>query len=464
MSNGGEALILSIEHNGVLVDACGLSGEQKQANIFPAHPSGMQLSRNRWLLLIATRGVRQHDDDHSIVYQLRADTPDGTLLREGFLQQTCSDWDPFQDGSSYVCLLRHAMGFGIPKGALIKGKPAQNANRFAAIWCRSAAGVLDSATGLYTYNPELERKTLEVVWCQFRLNDTDDDIEILRKPEKMRQNGYASGTAFCHAEQAGFMIANLVPPVPFNDNCCEWISAMHSGIGIMVVKFRYDDRTGIYEWVETGPARLGNEQFALSEPTLARGDDAWIIGVRVRYINPQQVPDWAGDRARDRGHTGWIKVEDPFREMPFPKIVEDPHREAPMTIYRCADGVIRLFSGDLKKSPYGQRRDPIYCWDVNTDDFSVSNRRVVFDSVKAGVFPDDPKLPRCTSFACVFPHGGGAAQTVAHRVMCYRYLPEMDPGNPPISPEQMLAHGIYYASIRYQNEYPPFWHFTEKSN
>lgn len=453
-------MIASIEPQGALIRECSLDGERKRDNVFPAHPAGIQLSARRWLLLCATRGLRQHDDDRSIIYQLRADAPDGRLLREGMLQQGRSDWDPFNDGSAYVCLLRHAMGFGVPKGALLDGRPAPHGNVFAAVWSRSAAGRLDPATGLFAIDPRLEARTIEAVWCQFRLNDAEDDIDILRPPEKLRQKGYETGPAFCSQEKAVSMIAGLVPPVPFNADGTEWAGTYHFSTGIAAVKYRFNAAAGLYEWIETGPARTGTEEFALSEPTLARGNGDWIVGVRVRHNDPNRAPDWSGSRYRDRGHTGWIKVADPFQEMPFPRIVQSPDRQGPMTIYRCADGVLRLFSGDFTHSPYKARRDPLYCWDVNTDDFSVSHPHVIIDTVKAGIFPDDPKLQRSTCFGFLFPHAGGDTQYVAHRVMCFRYLPGMDPTQPPLTPEQLDKFGVYYARIRYTREYPPTWRFT----
>jgi hypothetical protein len=453
-------MIVSITPQGPLIRECGLDGERKRENVFPAHPAGIQVSRDRWLLFCATRTLRQHDDDHSIVYQLRADAPDGRLLREGFLQRTRSDWDPFGDGSACVCLLRHAMGFGVPKGAVLNGRPAPNANVFAAVWSRSAAGRLDPRTGLYAIDPGLETRTIEAVWCQFRLNDAEDDIEILQPPRKLRQKGYENGPSFCSHETASFMVASLVPAVAFNAECTEWAATQEMSVGIAALKYRFNAAAGLYEWVETGPAQASTAEFSLREPTLARVKDDWIVGVRPRWIAPTATADWYGSLARDRGHTGWIKVENPFREMPFPAIVRDPHREAPMTIHHCADGVLRLFSGDLANSPYKARRDPLYCWDVNTDDFSVSNRHVLFDTVKAGVFPDDPKLQRSTCFGFVFPHAGGDTQLVAHRVMCFRYLPGMDAGNPPITAEQLDRFGVYYERLQYTEEYPPAWRFA----
>jgi hypothetical protein len=453
-------MITSIEPQGVLVKDCSLPGEDKADDVFPAHPCTLQLSRDRWLLLYATRSVGCHDHDHSIVYQLRADAPVGRVLREGFLRQTTNDWDPFGDGSRYVCLLRHPMGFGVPKGALIGGQPAPNANLFVAEWTRSAAGTLDAKTQIYDYDPKLERSTLHSEWCQFRLNEKGDDIEILQAPQMMRQRGYEAPGSFCSEKAATFMVHSLVPPVPFNDHCTEWAETNHLSSGIAAIKFRFNSETNLYEWVETGPPIGEVEGFEISEGVLARHKDQWIIGVRPRIILEGNTPDWAGVKARDRGHTGWIKTDDPFAPLPPVKVVQSPHREAPWTLFRCADGVLRMFSGEFKNSPYGQRRDPLYTWDVDTTDFSVSNERVVFDSVQAGVFPDDA-MPRSTCFANLMPHAGGNVQYVSHRVLCFRYLAGVVPGEPALTPEQLDKFGLYYSKITYDADCAATWDFPE---
>jgi hypothetical protein len=418
----------------------------------------LQLSRNRWLLLYATRSIGCQDHAHSIVYQVRADSPVGQVLKEGFIQQTSNDWDPFEDGSSYVCLLRHPMGFGVPKGALVGGKTAPNANLFVAEWTRSAAGRLDPVTGTYAYDAPLERSTLRSEWCQFRLNDSEDDIDIVQPPQMLRQKGYEATGPFCEHEDATFMIHSLVPPVPFNNDCTEWVETNHLSTGISAIKFRFNSATQLYEWTQTGPPINQADGFELSEGVLARHEDEWIVGVRPRIILPQVQPDWAGGKARDRGHTGWIKTEDPFGQMLSPTIVQSPHREAPMTIFECPDQTLRLFSGEFRHSPYKQRRDPLYVWDVDTTDFSVSDERVVFDSIKTGAFPDD-KMLRSTCFANLMPHAGGDTQYVTHRVLCFRYLEGVEPGEPALTSQQLSKFGLYYSKITYDRDYAATWRF-----
>ena len=121
------------------------------------------------------------------------------------------------------------------------------------------------------------------------MNAREDDIEVLQPPRKMRQAGYEQGSAFCSEEKAGFAIAGLVSPVPFKGDFTEWATTMQFGTGIAALKFRFNPRAGLYEWVETGPSRVGNEEFVLSEPTMARVDGAWLIAVRPRHLDPARA-------------------------------------------------------------------------------------------------------------------------------------------------------------------------------
>jgi hypothetical protein len=158
---------------------------------------------------------------------------------------------------------------------------------------------------------------------------------------------------------------------------------------------------------------------------------------------------------------GWARTSDPFSgelRMVYPP---EPLTRAPLTVYRCPDGVLRLFGGDADASPYGATRNPLYMWDIDPDDgFAASNRRVVFDTFKAGVriakdhgpMIDMPKL---------LPHTGGRAQLLAHRVRScslFNNDPESGPVRP-MTPDDFDANAIYYARVHYAEEWPGTWAF-----
>ena len=44
-------MIERITQMGILIGECSLPGETKADDVFPAHPNGIQVSKDRWLLL-----------------------------------------------------------------------------------------------------------------------------------------------------------------------------------------------------------------------------------------------------------------------------------------------------------------------------------------------------------------------------------------------------------------------------
>ena len=129
--------------------------------------NGIQVSRDRWLIVYATRRFRGNDDDASIVFQVRKDAPDGDLIKEGMLVPSHDEWDPLGDGSRHVKQHGHPVAFGVPRGARIAGKPAPSANVFVLKW-RQVARVLDHERN-YLENeiahPELRARTHTVEWA-----------------------------------------------------------------------------------------------------------------------------------------------------------------------------------------------------------------------------------------------------------------------------------------------------------
>src|SRR2546430_2031667 len=127
--------IESLQHLGEYIHECTLPGETRHDDVVPRHANAIQLGRARWLVIYSTHGYRGVDDERSIVYQVRRDAPDGEVLKEGFLARGQPNWlppgvKPPPEGKSYYKQHGHMVAFGVPKGALIGGKPAPNANLF----------------------------------------------------------------------------------------------------------------------------------------------------------------------------------------------------------------------------------------------------------------------------------------------------------------------------------------------
>jgi hypothetical protein len=430
----------TIEPGGMLIRECTLPGERRHNDVVPRHAVCIQAARERWVIVYTTHGYRGVDDERSVIYQVRRDAPDGTLLKEGFLARADADWKPegvppAPEGKAYFKQHGHAVAFGVPKGAVIDGKPAPNGNLFVAQW-RVLGRVLVKREDRLEHartSPELSAKTQDVEWAQFRLNDREDDIEIVQAADKLRQAGgwrlpAPMNQSFC-------------PPVPFTDAADEWVGCNHFDRGrLAVLRFRFDPETAKYAWVQLSTfIDAGNRP--VSEASMLRTADGWLVS------------------ARSTGAVVWFKAKDPFGEWSPPTLTPEPVLSAPHTTFRCADGVIRLFAGDSGASPQRFDRDPLYVWDVShRDRLSVTNRRVVFDSIEQKLAMRRAVRPRI-DFCELFPLHR-QVQIAAYSVTPRAYnFPYEGMAIPAVTDEDRAASGLYFSRIRYAAEVPLAWKF-----
>jgi len=447
-----------IEHKGKFLHECGLQGEGRDCGVYPAHPNGIQLSKDRFLILYSTRAYRGDDDEKSGVYQVRADAFDGPLLKEGWICRTRDDWDLFGDGKKYVRQHGHPTAFGLPKGAIVNGRRQAHENLFAVLW-RVEARWIDPETGFMAYvqdNPELTRRSRTSEWMQFRLNDAGDDIEILQPPSPLRQAGYENGLAFCQHEAARSIVANFVQPVAYNAAATEWVhadtlyipgpggSTNHESIQVHVegavvpLRFRYDPDTHRYQWVETGPP-LGGFGRGLFEGSIIpyRGD--WVV--MARRVQGDAV--------------AFGRTNDLFGDSIPMALAKDQPNRVPIMAYMCPDGILRRTGGIPGLCAHANGRNPLYIMDIDPENgFEYRNPRVVFDANHAGV----PIPQVIVDFGKLLPHSGGKTQWILHRL---RSPMLNDPNRPErkLTAPEIEASGIYAAKIHYQEEWPGVWSF-----
>ena len=457
--------IVNIQHNGVLVGECRQERERRVNQTVPAHPNGIPVSRKRWLLVYATRRFRGNDDDCSIVYQLRADHPDGELIREGMLARSTEDWRPHgtPEGVSYKKEHRSPAAFGLPKGACIGGREPPHSNVFAIRWgtvARSYQQGIDYVEGTAP-DPDMVRNTQSVEWIQVKLNEAEDDIVPIVPVQPLRQLGYESGPMFCSIPDVQCHNSGRKQAVPYSDDCGEWVECMHFDDGrSAAIKYRYSPEAGRYEWVETGPIIVTRE--GLSEAgQLVRIPGGWVAGGVTTGIE--------GHVWRGRGLI-WLRLEDPFssNHNSEPILASEPATRSPANFYYCADGVLRCFAGEGSSSPYGNERDPLYCWDIDPDDgFRAGNRRMIYDSVRAGlsIRPEArPKIDMCK----LLPFQG-TRQYLVHRVSVTSMQQEHAHTQPnfwifpPINEAEKECCAIYYATISYDEVEPLPWSYSGDS-
>lgn len=439
----------SIEHRGRLIAECSLAGERRSDDIVPAHPNGIQASKNRWLLVYASRGFRGVDDDRSLIYQLRHGSPEGSLVKEGRLVATLDDWDPLLEGKRYVKQHGHPVLFGVPLGARVRGKPAASAGVFVLKW-RQTARFLDHAKKELVKGPEdeaIRARTQTVGWLQFRLNDREDDVEILQTARLLRQRGYETGTAFCSAPGVTRINQTYTQAVPFSADGSAWADVNYFDNGrAAALKYVFNPRAGLYEWRETGPFLFG-DQRPVTEPSLARWKDGWVVAARV-----------------ERRGILWTRTPDPFASPGETLWVETPPSPSPRTAYLCPDGVLRLLTNDPARSPTKQMRDPLYLFDVDPGQgFRVTGARVVFDASAAGL-PLRRAASPMIDMAKLLPHGGGRVQYLLHRVIVQSHNHpyrggdgDVRPEIPIINAQEKAAAGIYCAKLTYRDPHPGVW-------
>jgi hypothetical protein len=448
--------IISIENKGMLFPECTLPGETRADDVAPGQAVCAQAARNRWILIYQTRSWRGVDDERSIIYQIRKDAPDGPMLKEGFISRSINDWDPLHDGSKVIRQHGHPVICGVPQGALIDGKPARNANLFVIRWRVVGINYDPVKKQLIRDKGVLMAKTQGVEWAQVRLNDEENDLVIVQPSQPFRQKGFETGPAICSA-QIGWMNQAFVPPVPFNRDCTQWANVDHFDEGrIAAIKLTFNPGKGLYEWTETGPL-TGNKKEALSEASLARAGDRWVVAARSGgHVE-------GGPPAHFSGGISWAQTADPFKEMPTPLSQPQPATNAPITAFTCADGVLRTFTGDLNASPYHYGRNPLYGWDVTVkpDGFSFTNRQEIFDTFKAGLKFRKAVSPRI-DFALLFPPHG-KTQILNYRVAprAYNFPYANRNGIPALKADEKPFCGIYYSVITYREVQAEPWTFAE---
>jgi hypothetical protein len=436
-------LILDIQHLGCFIDECPIAGETRADGVFPAHPNGCRLNHNRFLIVYATRGLDATDDDRSIVAQVRADSYDGPVLREILLARSIPDWDPLAAGSTIRRQFGHPIVFGVPRGAIIDGRPATSENVFVIKWRITAFSPhrkpLPSDLGFWRQH---------VQWTQVRLNAAGDDLEIIEPTTLMRQVGYESGPSYCRHENAGHLNQGFVQPVALDQGATQWAEPCSFEAGVGVCVYRFDQTLGVYRWTDVGPL-MGSEVPTEFEASLLPYGQDWLLASRL-------VSD-------PRNRIAWRRLADPLHDAPPATYPEDRANNAPITAYACPDGVVRTLGGDPSVSPYRNGRDPLYLWDIDPDKgFLSCNRRVVFDCAASGIGISLKHVPRI-DMAKLLPHTGGRQQWIVHRVRS-KATNAPSPTGVAITPEEFRASGIYAAKVTYDQPYADPWNVPTQTS
>ncbi len=449
-------MLKRIQYRGGIITDTGVPGERKAEGILPAHANGsLQVSRDRWLSFFATLDPGGWDSVRSIVFQLRADAPDGDVVREGLVSRFVSGWDPLDEGIRLRKVNGMPMAFGVPKGARRNGQVMSNQNAFVVKWYRYGmleqdGRLLNSQThrDLWPEGSTYKRSLLRIEWMQFRLNDSEDDIEITGPPGTLRQSGYESDQEFCSLGPGHFMNHAMTPPVAADPSCTTWVECDTFGADpdhpnathgqVAPVEYTWNGETGLYEWSRTGPL-TGIPGRVIGETSISRFDGSWVAAART---------------FDGKGETVWFRTEEPFRGLGEPVI--RPGSVCPRHSFRCADGVLRLFINDRNGSPHGDGRNPLYVFEVDPVTLEYSNPETVVDLRAEG-------LPFNTPFADMSklcPNQGNR-QLLFFRTIDRQHTADLQPGEAPLGDPALRAAGIHYAELVYEGKIADPWCFEE---
>ena len=446
---GAELAEPRIIYKGAFIADLSIPGEQKKDWVQPSHPFCWQLSRDRWLWVFQTRAFEGIDTERGICYQIRRDRPDGPVIREQLLVPFRDDWDALGDGKLYWKTHGHPKVFGVPKGALgADGSVFAHHNHFVLAYYRKARAVIDGKVLDPHADPALEN-TQKLEWLQFRLNDADDDIGLLTEPTVLRQKGFETGEAICSLGSIGRLNHWAHAAEPLDDSLTRWLDTPHFYDGIAAIEYRFNPDTNLYEWVRTGVRQKSEPgKGKMFEGSINRVGDQWILCVRNRG---HVLSGFRGSC------TAWYRTDDPFAGFGKPIYAPIPSSYCPRVAHLMPDGVLRIFSGDFAASPHRQKRDPLFCWDVDPKTFAASNPRTILDG-RQNLGMELPMI----GFAKLSPvHNNRQILTFRVTTLNHRFETERYPA---VTEHDLAQSGAHYCVIRYPKGVAKnTWRFNDPS-
>jgi hypothetical protein len=451
---------LKVRYLGPLITNTTVPGERKSDGVIPGHPGSgaLRVAEDRWVIFFATLDLAGSDCNRSILYQLRADAPDGPMLREGVIDRSSEDWDPLGRGDRFVKSCGMPIAFGVPLGATRASKPMPNANVFVVKWYRWA----HLRQGDEILNPShsrdrwaeglaVKQRTLRVEWMQFRLNHNRDDIQPLTEPTVLRQKGYEKGEAFCSLGPNIHMNHAMKAPVAEDASCRTWVSCdtltpynngyMDHG-EVAPVRFTFDPGSGLYQWTDTGRA-IKLPGRVIGEASVNRISDQYVVSLRCF--------DYSGRSSE----TVWIKTDDLFGAWGKPTFSTAP--SVPRTSFTCGDDVLRLFCNasdpDYRISKEDSRA-VLGCWDVDPETLGLNRPRVLLDSRKMGWGFNDPVV----DMAKLCPPQG-RRQLLLFRVVDRSYTAKTG-AIPSVKADAFAISGIHAVELTLPRPAAPEWTFS----
>jgi hypothetical protein len=451
-------MLSTIDYRGILIQDTGIAGERRADHAVPNVAAVARLSRDRWLVACNTVDDRGCDANRGITWELRADTPDGPVVRRGVFLRPDDHLDPLRTGRRFWRGYSTPRLFGVPKGAMQCGVPRSNANAFVLTWSSKvranvAGRLIEPTPGSgwpSDFAPDVFHATRQAIptWregLQFRLSEREDDLDITVPRYWLRQRG---DEAFC-AHGPGIASEPWCQPVREDDGAFSWLETVslqpqeyvgpQDASRFTTLRHTWNSEMQRYAWTDTGAVHVLPGMRA-GEPSLVRlAADDWIIAIRCFSHG---------------GQTLWYRLRDPLGDFGPGTAVVDAYSQR--VALRGADGGLYLLINNLALSPYGHKRNPLFCFAVDPDGFAYHDRRVVFDACAAGLPIDNPFVDHVAVLPPVGPRQGLPLRVID---LCQVWNP--GPDTPPLSPASTAATGVHYAELVYDRVEKDEWEFAE---
>ena len=423
-------MIRNISYNGFFVDEPTIRGEQKSDGRCPNYAQGIQLSARRWLLVYDTVHAGGRDCWFSIFYRLLDGGPDGKVIAEERLFAP-TPFDTDTDGAVLALSYGEPIVFGVAKGATHGGQALPHANHFVLTWIQVPIRLL--ANGDSEHLPMGHSRIAEYArmintyHLQFRLNDAEDALEITQPPERLtdptgrikRFNGWTQ-------------------PLPANPEASSWLDSVtvaqdldsinfagHNGFA--VIQYDFEPARGLYQWRVTGDVGQPPANTTISETNLAVLPSGDFV-LAVRSFQPH-------------GNTLWYRTSDPFSGFGEPTLAPDTSGQR--YVWMCPDGELRIFNNRQDMTPYGDYRNPLYCFCVDPETFAYRDRAVVLDTRMLELPIPNPFVDHMHLYAPV-----GDRQVASIRVITKANVWRSD-DEPAIDAATWQAVGSHKVSIEY---------------
>ena len=430
---------IQFTYKGPFITESDLPGESKRDFAIPNYATGTQLSHNRWLIVYDTVDCRGADFWRSVMYQIRAEAPDGRIVKSGFIAKLEEIDSPFKD--RYACW----KGYG---NANVLGVPCPAPGMKAS----PAAGVV-----AITYNARIELMVDgRLVQCLPTLCpnwpkdvSADEWFEALARmgsPRLMRQYRFdpakdeivpVSPAEPCPASQSIRLnhalqgMINWGNPVQLDEQGLAWFEVLVDPIKdslLVIRRFDFDSAAGLFRITDQSMEHQEDPEFHAGEPSLARiGPNDWMVAARCFKHN---------------GDTLLYRTSDPMVELGTPSVL--PTTYGQRMLYRFADGSIRLTLNHQKESPYQDRRNPLYCYRIDPTTLQAVEKDTVFDCRAIGINLHVPFVDHTNLFE---PHRPGA------QLLTFRLIAEAMVWNRPdmkaLTADELRIGGLHYCEVTF---------------